>query len=115
MNITATAVIGLALSLPALHIVEVVDTPPSLMSRADHAVALRAIRDDGRLALARCRTLQSDERAVCRVEARANERIAAAALEVRYRGTQAAQQHALREQSRALHTVAEARRLAPAT
>lgn len=115
MNITATAVIGLALSLPALHIAGAVDTPPSLMSPADHAIALRAIRDDARLALARCRLVDTGERAVCRAEARANERIAAAALEVRYRGTLAAQERAMREQSRALHTVAEARRLVPAT
>ena len=114
MNLAATASLGLGLSLSALQIAAL-DTPPSLMSRADHAVALHAIHDDGRLALGRCRELEPDSRAVCRAEARANERIAVAALDARYRGTLEAQQRAMREQARALHAVAEARRLAPAT
>jgi hypothetical protein len=116
MSAPSTACLGLVLGLSALHIAAAVDTPPSLMSRTDHALALRSIREDGRLALARCRALPSDEaRLVCRAEARANERIALAALEARYRGTLRAQEQALREQARALHAVAEARRLVPAT
>lgn len=114
MNPAPTAVlVGLALSLPALHFAASVDTPPSLMSRTDHAVELRAIHDGTRLALARCRSVDPSERAVCRAEARANERIAVAALEVRYRGTFAAQEIALREQARALHAVGAAHRLLP--
>ena len=115
MQLATTAFLGLALSLPALHIAAAVDTPPSLMSPTDHATALRAVNDEARLALARCRALPAQASAVCRVEARADERIAAAALNVRYRGTMAAQEVALREQSRALHAVAEARRLAAST
>lgn len=115
MNPATTAVIGLALGLPALHFAAAVDTSPSLMSRADHATELRAIRDGVRLALARCRAAAVPERTVCRAEARANERIAVAALEARYRGTFTAQEDALREQARALHAVARAHRLAPAT
>ena len=115
MQLATTAFVGLVLSLPALHIADAVDTPPSLMSRADQAIAQRAIRDEARLALAHCRSLPPQDAAVCRAEARANERIAAAALNVRYRGTLGAQEVALREQSRALHAVSEARRLAPAT
>lgn len=109
MNPATATVIGIALSLPALHLA--VDTPPSLMSRADRAAELGAIRAEARLALARCRTAGPQERAICRAEARASERIAAAALEARYRGTLLAQEEALREQSRALHGLAEARRL----
>ena len=115
MQLATTAIVGLALGLPALHIAAAVDAPPSLMSPADHAISQRAIRDDARLALAHCRSLPAPDAAVCRAEARANERIAAAALNAEYRGTIAAREVAMREQSRALHTVAEAHRLAGAT
>ena len=115
MQLATTAFIGIALGLPALHIAASVETPPSLMSPADHAVAQRAIRDDARLALAGCRWRPAPDAAVCRAEARANERIAIAALNARYLGTIAALEVALREQSRALHAVAEAHRLARAT
>jgi hypothetical protein len=114
MRLATTAFVGLALGLPALHIAAAVDTPPSLMSRADHAAAQRAIRDATRLALARCRTRPAQEAVVCRAEARANERIAAAALNAEYLGTIGARESALHEQSRALHALAEAHRLAGA-
>ncbi len=115
MTPTSTAFVSLALGLTVLQIAERVESPPSLMSRGDRAAELRTIHDDGRLALGRCRELEAEERAICRAEARANERIAMAALEARYRGTLESQQRALREQARALHAVAEARRLLPAT
>lgn len=114
MQFATTTMIGLALGLPALHIAAAVEAPPSLMSPADHAVAQRAIRDDARLALASCRARPAQESVVCRAEARANERIAEAALNARYLGTIAASEVALREQSRALHAIAEAHRLAKA-
>lgn len=114
MQLATTAFVGLALGLPALHFAAAVEAPPSLMSPADHATAQRAIRDDARLALAACRSRPAAEAAICRAEARADERIAAAALNARYRGTIAAREVAMREQSRALHAVAEAHRLARA-
>jgi len=115
MQLATTALVGLALGLPVLQVAASFDAPPSLMSPADHAIAQRAIRDEARLALAGCRLRPAQDAAVCRAEARANERIAAAELNSRYRGTIAAHALALREQSRALHAVAEARRLANAT
>jgi hypothetical protein len=114
---TASLILALVLSLTAmLGIAAAVNTnsPPSLMSRTDYLAALRDAHDAGRLALGNCRELASaEERAVCRAEARAAERIAAAQTEVRYRGTVAAQARAQSVQARAEHSVAEARRLAP--
>ena len=115
MQLATTAFVGLALGVPVLQVAANFDAPPSLMSPADHAVAQRAIHDEARLALAGCRSLPAQDAAICRAEARANERIAGAVLKAHYRGTIAAHEVALREQSRALHSVAEARRLARAT
>jgi hypothetical protein len=116
-NAAASALLALFLSLTAaLGIAAAVNTnsPPSLMSRADYLVALRDAGDAGRLALGHCRELASpEERAVCRAQARAGERIIAAQLEAKYRGTIAAQAHVRAVQMRAEHAVAEARRLAP--
>jgi threonine/homoserine/homoserine lactone efflux protein len=113
-NATASALLALFLCLTAaLGIAAAVEAPPSLMSRADYLGALRMIHDGGRLALARCREPGAPaERAVCRAEARAAERVAIAALGVRYHGTLAARAHARRVQARAEHSVAMVRRLA---
>ena len=116
-NAAASLVLALVLSLTAaLGIAAAVNTnsPPSLMTRADYLAALRDSRDAGRLALGGCRELAgAEERAVCRAQARADERVTAAQLEVKYRGTVAAQARARAVQARAEHSIAEARRLAP--
>jgi hypothetical protein len=111
----STFVLALILSLTAmLGIAAAVHTPPSLISPSDHAAAQRAIRDQGRLALGACRSLGgAHERTVCRAEARASERIAAATLDVRYRGTVFALENARRAEEHAEHSIAVARRLLP--
>ena len=115
VNATASVLLALILCLTAaLGIAAAVEEAPALMSRADRAAALATIHDEGRLALARCRTLADPaERAVCRAEARAAERVAAAALAVRYHGTVSAQERARRVRARAANSVEFARRLAP--
>lgn len=115
-NIAASFALALAFSLTAaLGIAAAVNTnsSPSLMSRADYLSQLRGVADRGRLAMAACRELSDDRRAVCRARARADERVAAAALEARYRGTVSAQQSLRLAQARAAHSISEARRLAP--
>ena len=115
-NVTASLVLALFLSLTAaLGIAAAVNTntPPTLMSRADYLAGLRAVEASGRLALAECRELEPEDRAVCRAEARADEKIAAAAVEAEYHGTVAAQERLRRVELRAAHSVSEARRLAP--
>jgi hypothetical protein len=108
----ATAFLALLLSLTALGIAAD-NTPPSLMSRGDYAVAMRWIQDDARLALARCRKIAGDsERGICRAQARVNERVRAAALDARYRGTVAEQERARRVEVRAGSQLDRARRLA---
>ena len=115
-NAAASLLLALFLSLTgALGIAAAVSTnsPPSLMSRADYLAALREAREAGRLALGNCRQpAGAEERAVCRAQARADERITVAQLEAKYRGTIAAQARARAVQSRAGHSIAEARRLA---
>ena len=115
VNAAASLTLALFLCLTAaLGIAAAVDNPPSLMSRADRMSALHSIQQDLRLALARCRDLVSPhDRAVCRAEVRAAERIAVAGLDIRYRGTVAAHERALRTRARAEYSVSVARRLAP--
>jgi hypothetical protein len=111
----STFVLALILSLTAmLGIAAAVHTSPSLISPAEYVAAQREIRDQGRVALAACRNLEdAHERAVCRAEARASERIAAASLDVRYRGTVVAVENARRVEEHAEHSIAVARRLLP--
>jgi hypothetical protein len=67
-----------------------VDTPRTLMSRSDFVLARQAIQDETRAALGRCRSVEMPAREVCRVEARAAERVHRAELDARYHGTVAA-------------------------
>ena len=119
MQVATTAasalLLALVLSLPAMRgIAAAVDSPPSLMSRADHLAALHGLRQAARLELARCRDVPDPhDRAVCRAEARAAERVAVASLDARYLGTVSALDRARRAQARAEHSVAVARRLLP--
>ena len=111
----SSLLLAIILSLTAmLGIAAAVNTPPSLMSRTDYVAAQGAIRDEARLALAACRNLDDGlERAVCRAEARAAERVAAASLDFRYRGTVIALENARRVEEHAEHSIAVARRLLP--
>ena len=113
VNTTASLVLALIFCLTAaLGIAAAVEAPPSLMSRADRLDAMRAITRDGRLAIAHCRTLAADaDRSLCRAQARADQTIAVAMLEARYRGTVLAQEQLDRVLARANHSVACARRL----
>jgi hypothetical protein len=115
VNATASLVLALVFALTAaLGIAAAVEAAPSLMSRADHIAALKAIERDTRLALAHCRAIEDPmERAVCRAEARADGKVAVATLEARYRGTVSALQIVDRAEARATHSVGMARRLLP--
>jgi hypothetical protein len=113
-SITASFLFALALSLTAAFgIAAAVDTnsTPSLMSRPDYLAGLRAIEADGRLALAACRERDASQRALCRAHARTDERIAAAELEARYRGTIAAYERVRQVEDRAAHAISAAQRL----
>jgi hypothetical protein len=111
----STLLLALLLSLTAmLGIAASVESPPSLMSRADHLAALQGLADAARLELARSRHVpDAHDRAVCRAQARAAERVAVASLDARYLGTVSARDRARRVQARAEHSIAVARRLLP--
>lgn len=113
MKPATTFATALVLSLTAVGLAAQVEEPPSIMSRGDFLALEQAIRIDSRLALARCRRLaEPRDRAVCRAEARAGERVAAASLEATYRGTFGARAQAQRARARAVNELAIARRLA---
>ena len=115
---TATASIVLAIVIcltAAVGIAAASSNPPSLMSRADYDAALRTVRFETRMALSQCRAAdEPGERAVCRAEARAAERVAVANLQARYRGTIAALERARTVEDAAEYSVDVARRLTPA-
>ena len=115
VNATASFVLALFLALTAaVGIAAAVGDTPSLMSRADRLAALQQIERDARLALALCRQVADPaERAICRAEARADERISVATLEARYRGTVGALDSLERAEARAAHSVGMALRLIP--
>jgi hypothetical protein len=62
-----------------------------------------------RFAVGECRRLHEDARAICRVQARADDRIRRAELEARYRGTVASQRDIEQARARARHEVGRAR------
>ena len=84
-----SAFLAALLSLVALGIgaAVAVDSPRTLMSRVDYDVARHAIAADSRRALARCRSEAAGERALCKAQARAEERVKEADLLARYYGT----------------------------
>ena len=114
-NAAASLVLAIFLSLTAaLGIAAAGSAPPTLMSPADYSGELRTVRYDARVALAGCRSLvDPQERAVCRAEARATERIAVANLNARYRGTVSAAEEVRAVEEPAEHSLSAARRLAP--
>ena len=86
-----------------------VDTPRTLMSRSDFVLARQAIQDETRAALGRCRSVEMPGREICRVEARAAERVHRAELDARYHGTVAAAAEVRVAQAKADFEVARAR------
>jgi hypothetical protein len=113
VNATASFMLALICALTAaVGIAAAVEAHPSLMSRADRLAALTEIERAGRLAISRCRDIaQGAERAICRAQARATERISAANLEARYRGTFQALEDVRHAQARAAHSLGAALRL----
>lgn len=83
----ATAASAVLISLTALGIGMSVESPRSLMSRTDYVEARRTLEAEARLALSQCRPLEGRDKDICRVQARSEDRIRKADLELRYRGT----------------------------
>jgi hypothetical protein len=79
----ATAFFGAA----AYGIQAAMDTPPTLMSRADHDREWRGIERRTRESLGACRSALEHLREACRARARAEDRVAKADLDARYFGT----------------------------
>jgi hypothetical protein len=96
-------------SAAAFGISSHVDSPPTLMSRADHAAARQAIESEARQALGRCRALEGTARELCKAQARAEERVKKAELAARYFGTVAAAEEARVARVRAEYDFARAR------
>jgi len=89
-----------------------IDTPPTLMSTADHDREWGSIEHRLRAALGRCRHEREDSREMCRMRARAEDRVAKAELDARYYGTVQAEAHARDVRARARFDVARAECLA---
>ena len=85
---------GFLFSAASFGISSHIDSPPSLMSRADFAVAKQAIESETRQAVGRCRAIEGQARELCRAQARAEERVKKADLAARYLGTVAAAEEA---------------------
>lgn len=95
-------------SAAAFGIGSQMDSPPSLMSRSDYAVARQAIESEARQALGACRSVESAARDLCKARARADERVKQADLRARYLGTVAAADEAKVARVRAEHDLARA-------
>lgn len=108
-SVCFTAAVGGFLSLAALGIGAAVDMPATLMSRADYHHQKNAIEAGMRLEIGRCRALHGIERAVCKAEIRASQRVEIAQLQARYHGTVAAAEDARAARARAAYEVAKAR------
>ena len=117
-NTAARVMIALASSLTAAFGIAAAASnngAPSLMSRVDYVIESRTVGDTTRLALAACRAGTDAERSICRAKAQADDLVARAELDARYRGTIAAREHVRAVEARAAHSVSEARRLASPT
>src|SRR5690349_5722648 len=82
-----TLLLAVTASLAAMGISAAVDTPRTLMSRADYRDALRGIDAATRAALGQCRAVEMSNRDVCKAQVRADERVRKAELQARYYGT----------------------------
>ena len=108
-TVYATYIIAVTASVAALGISAAVDAPRTLMSRADYSDGKRAIEAETRLGLARCREAEGAAKDLCRVQARAEERVKKADLEARYLGTVVAADDARIARTKADYEVAKAR------
>jgi hypothetical protein len=100
---------ALLFSAAAFSLSFAVDTPRTLMSRADYVLARQAIESQVRAALGRCRAVEAAARGVCRAQARADERVQKAQLNARYHGTVAAAADVRLARAKASFDVARAR------
>jgi hypothetical protein len=100
---------ALMFSAAAFGISAAVDSPRTLMSRGDYAVARKAIEGEARIALARCRAAEGGTRDICKAEARAGERVRKADLDARYHGTVSAAADAKLAHAKAHYDVAKAK------
>lgn len=96
-------------SAAAFGISSHVDSPPTLMSRADYAAARQVIESETRQAVGRCRAIDGAARDLCKAQARAEERVKKADLAARYFGTVAAAEEAKIARVRAEYDLARAR------
>lgn len=101
---------GLAvlLSVAALGISAAVDTPRTLMSRADYGTAKRALEAESAVGYASCRNQKGVAREICKAEVRGNERVKLADLQARYYGTVSAAENAREARVKARFDVAKA-------
>lgn len=103
------ASLAIFLSAGAFGLSAAVDSPRTLMSRADYNAGRKAIEAETRVAFGHCRTLTGAGRDVCKAEIRATERVKVADLQARYYGTVAAAEEARMAHARASFDVAKAR------
>lgn len=100
---------ALLFSAAAFGISSAIDTPRTLMSRADYTVAKQAIESESRVSAGRCRDLEGAARDVCKAEVRGEERIKKADLDARYHGTVTAAADARLARAKAEYDVAKAK------
>lgn len=108
-TVYATSFFAILLSVAALGISAAVNSPRTLMSRADYSEGKNAIEAETRMALAGCRESESSAKDICKSEARAEERVKEADLQARYHGTVAAADEARIARTKAAYDVAKAR------
>lgn len=108
-TVYAISFFAVLLSGAALGIGAAVDSPRSLMSRADYSEGKKAIWGQTRVALARCREAEGVAKDICKAQARADERVKKANLEARYLGTVTAADEARIARMKASFEVARAR------
>jgi hypothetical protein len=100
---------ALMFSAAAFGISSAMDSPRTLMSRADYTVAKKGIEGETRVSLGRCREVDGVARDVCKAEVRAEERIKKADLDARYHGTVSAAADARLARAKAQYDVAKAK------
>lgn len=100
---------ALMFSAAAFGISSAVDSPRTLMSRADYSVARKSIESETRIALGHCRAVDGAPRDVCKAEVRAEERIKRADLDARYHGTVSAAADARLARAKAQYDIAKAK------
>ena len=105
-SIYIASALAVFLSVVALGISAAVDTPRTLMSRADYNAAKRVIDRESGVAYAGCRSQKGAARELCKAEARGAERVKMADLQARYYGTVSAQDSAREARVKAKFDVA---------